>query len=102
MHLKGTEQFSTKRWFSCPKPTPATRLRLFCFPYGGGGSAIYNSWPKGLPTTVEVQSVQLPGHGQRFSEPLITYMPTLVEMLTQAISPALTCHMRFSGIAWGR
>lgn len=101
MHLKGKEQISAQRWFSCPKPIPVARLRLFCFPYGGGGSAIYNSWPKGLPTSIEVQSVQLPGHGQRFSEPLITYMPTMVEMLTQAILPRLDVPYAFFGHSMG-
>lgn len=25
-------------WITLPKPNPQARLRLFCFPFGGGGA----------------------------------------------------------------
>jgi medium-chain acyl-[acyl-carrier-protein] hydrolase len=100
MNLKESQNIS-KRWFSCPKPNNEARMRLFCFPYGGGGRAIYDTWPKNLPPFVEVYSAQLPGHGQRYSEPLITHMPTLVEMLTQATLPFLDRPFVFFGHSMG-
>lgn len=36
-------------------------LRLFCFPYAGGGAAAFRMWPAFLPDTVEVCGVQPPG-----------------------------------------
>ena len=43
---------ATKRdsWVVIPKPNPGPKLRLFCFPYAGGGAYIYRSWSNTLPT----------------------------------------------------
>jgi medium-chain acyl-[acyl-carrier-protein] hydrolase len=40
---------------------------LFCFPYAGGSSAVFRSWPKAL-SAVDVRAVQLPGRGGRLRE----------------------------------
>lgn len=91
----------SRPWFSRPQPNNDARMRLFCFPYGGAGSATYDTWPKNLPAFVEVYSVQLPGHGQRYSEQLVTHMPTLVELLTQAILPFIDRSFVFFGHSMG-
>jgi medium-chain acyl-[acyl-carrier-protein] hydrolase len=101
MTLNEKGNYSARHWFSCAKLNRAARLRMFCFPYGGGGSAIYNTWPRSLPAFMEVYSAHLPGHGQRFSEPLITHMATLVEMLTRAIQPYLDKPFVFFGHSMG-
>ncbi|MDP7041203.1 MAG: alpha/beta fold hydrolase [Gammaproteobacteria bacterium] len=43
-------------------------MRLFCFPYAGGGSATYREWGKWLPADIEVATVQLPGREWRIQE----------------------------------
>jgi medium-chain acyl-[acyl-carrier-protein] hydrolase len=50
---------------------------------------------------VEVYSVQLPGHGKRYSEPLVTDLPNLVETLTQAMLPVLDRPFVFFGHSMG-
>src|SRR5262245_174075 len=44
-----TRMLTPNLWLVCPMPNPHARLRLFCFPYAGGGSVIYRSWTAGLP-----------------------------------------------------
>ncbi len=41
-------------WIVRSKPQPY--LRLFCFPYAGGGASIFRFWSATLPTEVEVCS----------------------------------------------
>ncbi len=36
-------------WFPIRKPVPDARLRLFCFPFAGGGVTIYHGWNTTLP-----------------------------------------------------
>ena len=55
-------------WLNFPNPNPKAALRLFCFPYAGGGSWIYKNWEKTLPNSVEIYSLELPGHGKRLGE----------------------------------
>ncbi len=76
-------------WVMCPKPNPQANLRLFCFPYAGGGALSFRTWPNGLPTTVEVCAVELPGRGTRMRLAPFTRLEPLVEALAQALLPYL-------------
>jgi surfactin synthase thioesterase subunit len=64
----------------------APRLRLVCIPYAGGAAALYRSWAKDLPSTIDVCPVELPGRGLRLGEPLITDMGAMAEHLAAAIA----------------
>ena len=76
-------------WLAFRKPNPRARLRLFCFPYAGGGASIYRMWAEKLPDTVEVCPVQLPGRGAWMNAPAFTDVTLLVEALAAAILPLL-------------
>lgn len=88
-------------WLSYPKPNPRARLRLFCFPYAGGGALIFRAWPESLPETVEVCSVQLPGRGARMTEPLFTHLSPLLQTLVEAILPCMDRPFAFFGHSMG-
>jgi medium-chain acyl-[acyl-carrier-protein] hydrolase len=64
-------------------------VRLFCFPYAGGGDTIFHSWPQVLPDTIEVCPVQLPGRGSRITEPACTDMDQLLRLAGEALAPYL-------------
>lgn len=59
------------------------KLRLFCFPYGGAGGSIYQSWFPLVPPDIEICPVQFPGRETRYREPLLTRIEALVEELAQ-------------------
>jgi medium-chain acyl-[acyl-carrier-protein] hydrolase len=65
-------------WLGGHKPNPDASLRLLCFPYAGGSSGIYREWQKGLPASIEVCAIQLPGRGSRVNETPFTNVHELV------------------------
>lgn len=78
-----TVAFPLDSWIACRKPIPQARLRLFCFPYAGGGVSIFRAWSDGLPADVEVCPVQLPGRGPRLIEPPFNRLSSLAPAVTQ-------------------
>ncbi len=73
------------KWIVRPRPRPAARLRLFCFSCAGGSAQVFVPWADGLPPTVEVCPVELPGHGRRFTETPFRRLPDLVEGLVKGL-----------------
>ncbi|MDT7543403.1 MAG: hypothetical protein QOE33_3307 [Acidobacteriota bacterium] len=93
--------FTTSPWTAGAKPNPRARIRLFCFPYAGGGTTIYRTWSSALPSTVEVVPIQLPGRGRRLSEPLFTSVEELTPVLAQALLPYCDLPFVFFGHSMG-
>jgi medium-chain acyl-[acyl-carrier-protein] hydrolase len=76
-------------------------MRLFCFPYAGGGASIYRNWQESFPPSIEVCPVQLPGREARLSEPPFTDIATLVEAAAQALRPLFDKPFAFFGHSMG-
>jgi medium-chain acyl-[acyl-carrier-protein] hydrolase len=74
-------------WLPYRRPRPGARLRLFCFPYAGGGATTYRGFGDELPPHVEVAAVQLPGREARVREPPIAAMARLIPQLADALAP---------------
>jgi medium-chain acyl-[acyl-carrier-protein] hydrolase len=96
-----TRTQTTPAWFIFPRPDPRAKLRLFCFPYAGGGTLIYRNWPGSLPAGVEVCSAQLPGRGARIQEAPFTSLAELVEVISAVIVPRLDKPFAFFGHSMG-
>lgn len=88
-------------WITLPKPNPDARLRLFCFPYAGGGASIYRTWSGVLPPEIEIYPVQPPGRETRLREKGFTRVPALIEALTPALEPYLNVPFAFFGHSMG-
>lgn len=88
-------------WVICPNPNPRASLRLFCFPFAGGGAATFHPWARLLPPEVELYSIRLPGRESRMREaPFVRLLP-LVEALAGALSPYFIEPFAFFGHSMG-
>ena len=88
-------------WLAYQRLNPGASLRLFCFPYAGGGASAFYNWSSILPTSVEVCPIQLPGHEHRLKEPPFTRLPELVRALRQALDSYLDRPFVFYGHSMG-
>jgi len=88
-------------WIAHARPSPAARLRLFCFPYAGGNAGTYRSWGERLPAGVEVLPVELPGRASRFREPLCRGAAEVVAQAAGALAPYLDRPYAFFGHSMG-
>lgn len=68
-------------WLVTRRTRERPALRLFCFPYAGGGPQIFSGWADRLPDSVEVVGVRLPGRENRFREqPYRTWEPLIADL----------------------
>ena len=88
-------------WLVRFKPNAQARLRLFCFPYAGGGARAFRHWPGALPSSVEVCALQLPGRESRIREPALVRISDIVEAAAEALLPHLDQTFAFFGHSMG-
>lgn len=89
------------RWVH-PAPVNSNQtVRLFCFPYAGGGASIYRNWAQQLPESVHVCPVQLPGRENRLSEPPYSQVAPLVRILAEQMKPFFDLPFVFFGYSMG-
>ncbi len=88
-------------WVAHAAPKPYAHIRLFCFPYAGGGTRVYRNWPSRLPDTIDVLAVKLPGREDRFKEPPFTCLVTLAQTFADALVRYLDRPFAFFGHSVG-
>jgi surfactin synthase thioesterase subunit len=94
-------QMASDAWIIRYKPNPQAFLRLFCFPYAGGGASLFRPWSEELFPEVEVCSIQPPGREHRLTEAPYTHVDPLVQALAEAIYPYLDKPFAFFGHSMG-
>lgn len=92
---------TTSTWLSFIKPVPGARLRLFCFPYAGGGAMIFRKWAEGLPSTVEIAALRLPGREGRLREEPFTTLADMLKTINEVLQPYLDKPFAFFGHSMG-
>ena len=88
-------------WIICSRPNPRARLRLFCFPYAGGGASAFYTWSAALPEDIEVCAIQPPGRENRLRESAFVRLTSLVQALAEALQPYLNMSFAFFGHSVG-
>lgn len=76
-------------------------MRMFCFPYAGGGASIFRNWSGEFGPAVEVCAVQPPGRETRFSDPLIDDVHELVRRLLPSMALLFDRPFVFFGYSTG-
>lgn len=92
---------NSQLWLPSLKIHARGRLRLFCFPYAGGGASLFQSWSGLLPPEIEVCPVQLPGREARLSEQAFSRVSELLEALVPILLPHLDEPYAFFGHSMG-
>jgi len=98
---RNVNEKSPTRWLPGFKEKPDARLRLFCFPYAGGSAVGFRGWQDAFPPSIQVAAVQLPGRGDRLSEPAFKHLPDMIQALGPALSPYLNKPFAFFGHSMG-
>ncbi|KAL4230489.1 hypothetical protein ACF0H5_010871 [Mactra antiquata] len=70
---------------TCRFPRPDAVVRLYCFPWAGGGASFYSNWGKHIPDHIEVYGVCLPGRETRFKDPVCNNLSQILDEVTSAI-----------------
>lgn len=81
--------------------THGERLRLFCFPYAGGGPVVFQKWAQWLPPGVGLHAVHLPGRGTRMREIPFDRLAPIVAALVNALRPMQDLPFAFFGHSMG-
>lgn len=88
-------------WLQFKPRKVRTRVRLFCFPYAGGGASIFRFLTEQSPADIEICPVQLPGREGRFTETPFTSLDLLTDSLYQVLLPYLKEPYAFFGHSMG-
>ncbi|MEJ2416255.1 MAG: thioesterase domain-containing protein [Exilibacterium sp.] len=89
------------KWFVKLRHTRAAKLRVFCFPYAGGGASIYRGIEKWLPAEVDVFAVQRPGREDRIGEEPYATMGPIIAALQREMVPYCDVPCIFVGYSLG-
>jgi medium-chain acyl-[acyl-carrier-protein] hydrolase len=79
----------TSAWFPLATRSVEGAVRLFCFPFAGGGASTFRGWERDLPPGVDVFAAQYPGHETRLAEAPFRRLAPLLEALDDAMRPLL-------------
>ncbi len=77
------------------------RVRLFCFPFAGGGASVFRKWTPHVSRDVQMMAIQMPGRESRLSEDLHVDMPVAVAAIVDDLLPWLDRPFAFLGHSLG-
>ncbi|MFA0963579.1 thioesterase II family protein [Roseivirga sp. BDSF3-8] len=61
------------------------KIPVFCIPFAGGSAYSFSAWKNVTPRGLEFKGLELPGHGKRIREPLLTHYEDMVDDLLDQI-----------------
>jgi medium-chain acyl-[acyl-carrier-protein] hydrolase len=99
LRMKQAAARKSNLWFQ--NVEQSAPLRLFCFPFAGGGTLLYRSWMEAVKPHAAICPACLPGRESRLNEPAIDRMDTLLDALEREIGPYLGTPFTFYGHSMG-
>jgi acyl transferase domain-containing protein/surfactin synthase thioesterase subunit len=95
------EPAASGSWLIVAEPRPHPRFRLFCFPFAGGGSAIFRTWSGTLDKDIEVVAIEPPGRLGRIGERPVSDLNEFVDKLVLEMGGLLDRPFAFFGHCLG-
>ena len=89
------------KWLPYKQPSQDTDLRIFAFPYAGGGASSLRRLSQQMPASIDLCPVQLPGREGRIAEDPVTELAELGEMLVAALGEYLDLPYALLGYSMG-
>lgn len=89
------------RWLPTLKPDSGAVLRLFCFPFAGGGAQFYYPWLDALGNAIDVCPVMLPGREKLIRSQPYSDMNALLPDLVAQLRNAMDIPYAFFGHSMG-
>ena len=96
-----TSKTAGNGWLVFHRPNAAARMRLFCFPFAGGGASLCRTWVNGLHPSIEVIGVEPPGRAARIHEPPLNTITDFLDALVPVMLPYLDKPFAFYGHCLG-
>jgi surfactin synthase thioesterase subunit len=88
-------------WYHLFPSSVSRQGRLVCFHHAGGSPHIYESWTTWLGIPLDIVSIELPGHGIRFEEELISKAEEIACHLVPELLPFFDEPIFFLGHSMG-
>jgi medium-chain acyl-[acyl-carrier-protein] hydrolase len=92
---------SATSWITSLKAGSPGSPRLICFPYAGGGSAVFRNWPSLLHEATRLCAIRLPGRETRVKEAPFRSLEPLVKELANVLSGVIDGPYVFFGHSMG-
>lgn len=73
------------KWFVKQRFNKQAVLRIFLFPYAGGGPSVFREWPQHIKESVDLFVMHAPGREGRFNESPITSLSKKISILSDEI-----------------
>jgi surfactin synthase thioesterase subunit len=99
--LRLQKKSAENAWLPGIENAPQGKLRLFCFPYAGAGTAAFRGWQQVLREEAAVYPLRLPGRETRIAEAAIDHMDALVDRACNALERYLEEPFAFFGHSMG-
>jgi surfactin synthase thioesterase subunit len=77
---------TTSLWTRRYHPAPAATARLICFPHAGGSASYFHPLSARFAPEVDVVALQYPGRQDRRTEPCLTDIGELADLVTAEVS----------------
>ena len=92
---------SSPYFFPLRLSNPTPEATLYIFHYSGGGASSFRPLVKAINSAINVIGVQLPGRENRFQEPCIEDLDTVIHDLIKAFGSYMTQNAIFLGHSMG-